>query len=110
MDAQLESLIAADEQARARVDAAREAARMRIEAARQEHLRRQDEELNARRQAIAGEVRRIDDEAARAVAARRAARARYSEARRAAAATVLAEAGDIYARIVRTGSGPRGPS
>ena len=108
MDPELESLIAADEGARARVETAREAARARVESARDDHRRRTEAQIRKQQQAVTDEVRRIEDEAAQAIAGRRAARARYGEARRAAADTALAEAGTLYALVVRAGEAPGG--
>jgi hypothetical protein len=107
MDDNLEAIVLADEQARARVDAARSAASAGIQAARDERARRQREREQALRSAVDEEERRIDEETARAVAERQARRARYLEARRQVAEGVLAHAAEVYAYIVRDGPVPR---
>lgn len=106
MDADLEALIAADEDARARVDAAREAARARVAAAREDLQRRQDAQRIAQQHATDLAVSAIDEDAARTVAARRAARAQYAETRRIEADSRLAQAADLYAQIIKTGRPP----
>ena len=106
MDPDLERLIAADEDARARVDAAREAARVRVAAAREDLHQRQDAQRLARQRATSAAVAAIDEETTETIAARRAARAQYGEHRRLEADSRLAQAAELYADIVRAGRAP----
>ena len=107
MDDNLEAIVSADEEARARVDAARRAANTRIQAVRDERGHRRREREQALRSAVDNEERRIDEETGRAVAERQARRARYLEARRQVAEGVLAHAAEVYAHIIRDGPVPR---
>ena len=107
MDDNLEAIVSADEEARARVDAARSAASAGIQEARDERARRRREREQALRNAVDDEEGRIDEETARSVAARQARRAQYLEARRQVAETVLARAAEVYVQIIRDGPAPR---
>jgi hypothetical protein len=106
MDADLETLVAADEDARARVDAAREAARARVAAAREDLRRRQEAQRVARQQATETAVAAIEQETTRTIAERRTARLKSAEIRRLEADARLAQAADLYAQIIRTGRWP----
>jgi hypothetical protein len=103
VNAELELLVSADEEARARVDAAREDARRRLEAARSER----DVVLRERKaDAVAGLARDIDairEEGAKLVEERRRCREALVLARRAATEPLLEKAATTYAAILRDG-------
>ena len=101
MDADLDALLAADEDARARVEAARASAAARIAAATTEERQRREQHEEAARQALARELQRIESETNRAIDDRRGARRAYSDTRRAAAAPAIAEAADAFAALIR---------
>jgi hypothetical protein len=103
----LEQIIAADEDARAHVEAARTAADARVEAARIDCRTRAEQAAARDRQTREAQLADIDDTANRTIRARQAARAAYAEARRRAAGPYVAEAAGVYARIVRDGASPR---
>jgi hypothetical protein len=103
----LEALVAADEEARARVEAARAALQARVQEAENERIRRRQERYETFRKAAEAEEHRIKEEADRAVSDRQLARTRYLGARRRAAEGALANAADVYARIIREGAAPR---
>jgi hypothetical protein len=107
MNDELERIVAADEDARAHVEAARLAADSRVDTARAECRKRAEESAEARRRALDEELGRIQDAADHTIAARRQMRADYAEARRRAADPFVAEAAGVYARIVREGATPR---
>ena len=107
MDEHLERIVAADEEARARVAAARAQAAARIDAAREQSRRQQAARIAAHRRRWTRRCSRSRALPIEAVSERKAARAHYAEARRKAAEPLLAEAADIYARIVRDGAPPR---
>jgi hypothetical protein len=106
MDPDLEALIAADEDARARVEAAREAARARVAEAREDLQRRLEAQRVTRQRATDTAVAAIEEETSRSIADRRTARASYAEMRRLDADTRLAQAADLYAQIIKTGRAP----
>ena len=96
-------LLEADEDARARVDAADEAARARVEAARLARERRRADRLAELRLRLDAEVQAIRAEAEGAVAERRRRRASSLDARGRAAEAIVAHAAEVYARMVREG-------
>ena len=106
MDPNLEAIVAADEECRARVDAAELACRSRIDAARRDAAERGGARLRALQAAVEAEERAIGREADRAIAERRALRATYLEAKRQAAEGVLIEAAQFFERIVLDGRIP----
>jgi hypothetical protein len=106
MNADLEAIIAADEEARARVEAARAASQAQVQAAVGERERRRKERYEALLQTARDEELRIRQAADRAVADRESSRARYLEARRQATESALAAAAAAYARIIRDGPIP----
>ena len=101
MNADLDAMLAADEDARARVETARAAAAARIASARDDEQRRRAQEAEATRQALARELERVEAESQDAIDARQRARCAYSDTRRAAARVALAEAADAFAAVIR---------
>jgi hypothetical protein len=106
MNSDLDAIVSADEEARARIEAAATSAQARVQAALDERERCRRACCEALRNAVDDEERRIQEAADRAVADRQATRARYREARRRAAESALARAAEVYARIIA--DGPRG--
>ena len=101
MDPQLESIVAADEEARARVESARAAAATRVEETERERNRRREEKARALREAAEDEERQIGLANDRAVAERQLARRRYLDASRQAADAALPRAAEVFVQIVR---------
>jgi hypothetical protein len=101
MDPDLEALLAADEDACARVEAARASAAARIAAARADERQRREQQAAAAREALARELERIESETGAAIEGRRRARRAYSDTRRAAASLALVEAADVFAAAIR---------
>ena len=108
MTPDLEAIVAADEEARARVEAAQTAAQARVQAATEACERDRQERHQAFQKATDHEERRIQEAADRAVADRQANRLRYRETRRRAAEEALAHAARVYAQTVI--NGPSGTS
>ena len=106
MNSDLEAIVSADEEARARIEAARAGSQARVQAATAERERRRRERYEALRQAADAEERAINEAADLAVANRRASRASYLAARRLETESMLARAGELYARIIRSGPTP----
>jgi hypothetical protein len=98
MDPYLESIVAADEEARARVESARVAANARIGDAERVRDRRREE--RALSQAADDEEREINAAVESVVADRQSARRRYLETSRQAAAEALPRAADLFAQII----------
>ena len=107
MDPNLEAIVAADEECRARVEAAAADGRSRVDAARQASAERRQARLEALHAALEAEERAIRSDADRARAERQTLRATYLETKQQAAEGVLAEAAELFARIVRDGRVPR---
>ena len=107
MDDDLAAIVAADEEARAHVQAAKDAAEARVDDARREIDRTRAETLAALRTQVAREVQAIDDQTARTVEDRVGARAVSIAARRQLADRALDAAADMFARIVIDGARPR---
>ncbi len=107
MNEDLDRIVAADEEARAHVDAARTAADARLAAARDLCRSRAEQTAAARQQAVESQLQQIQDAADRAISARQAARATSAEARRRVAEPCVAEAAGLFARIVRGDRAPR---
>ncbi len=103
MNPDLDAILSADEEARARIEAAERTARARLEAARNDRERRREERRAGAARAVDDEVRRILDEADRLVVERRQRRATYLAERQAAAEGLLTRAAERYVEIVRTG-------
>jgi hypothetical protein len=103
MSPELEAILSADEEGRARLASVEAAAQASIRAAVEARERQRQERYEALRQATDDEERRILEAADRAVADRRAIRARYRETRRRAAEGALARAAEVYAAIVTDG-------
>ena len=103
MSPDLEAIVGADEEARARVEAAQATAKARVQAAAEARERLRQERYEALRKATDDEERQIQDAAERAVADRREIRSRYRETRRLAAEGALAHAAEVYAQIVMNG-------
>jgi hypothetical protein len=106
MNSDLEAIIAADEEARARVEAARAAFQGQVQAAVNERERRRQERYAALLTTAQDEELCIREAADRAVADRKSSRARYLEARRQATESTLARAAHAYVRIIRDGPTP----
>ena len=106
MNADLEAIIAADEEARARVEAARAAALAQVQAAIDERERQRREREEALLNVARDDEQRILEAADRAVAERKSSRARYLESRRQASEGALTRAAGVYARIIREGPTP----
>lgn len=104
MNPDLDSILSADEEARARLEASTAAAHARLEAARSERERRREERRAAYARAVDEEVQHILAEADRAVEERQRRRAAYLAERRAAADGLLTRAVECYVGVVRTGS------
>jgi hypothetical protein len=104
MDEDLTAIVAADEEARARVQAARAAADTRVEAARLEIEGDYRARLEALRSAVDREIQDIDNGAARVAADRAAARAAANAVRQRKAEAALPAAAEVYASIVREGA------
>ena len=103
MNPDLEAIVAADEDARARVEAAQVTAQARVQAAAEARERERQERFDALRKATDDEERRIQEAADRAVADRQATRSRYRETRRLAAEGAIAHAAEVFAQIVVNG-------
>jgi hypothetical protein len=103
MNPDLEAIVAADEEARARVEAAEVAAQASVQAAADARERDKQERFDALRTATDDEERRIQEAADRAVADRQANRSWYRETRRRAAEGALAHAAEVFAVIVVKG-------
>ena len=106
MNADLEAIIAADEEGRARVEAASGAAHAQEQSAVDERERRRQERHEALLKTAQDDELRIMEAADRAVAGRKSSRARYLEARRQATEGALARAAAAYARTIRDGPTP----
>lgn len=103
MDPELDSILSADEESRARLEQAETAARLRLEAARADRERRRQERHAAALGALEDEVARVLDQANQEVAERRRRRTLYLDTRRMAAEKAFSRAVDTYVRIVREG-------
>jgi vacuolar-type H+-ATPase subunit H len=106
MNPQLESIVAADEDARARVESARAAAARNLAEAERERNDRREARARALRQAAEEEERQISVANDRAVTERQLARRRYFASTRPAAAAALPRAADMFVAIVRDGVMP----
>jgi hypothetical protein len=103
MDADLTAIVAADEEARAHLQAARAAAAGRVDQVRRELEANRTARLEALRAQTVRAVAAIEEQARRTLDERNAARARSIETRRRAAEAALDAAADLYARIIRDG-------
>jgi hypothetical protein len=103
MDDDLTAIVAADEEARARVQAAQTAADNRIAQVRVGIEVARSQRLDAMRVQVTREVQSIEERTLHTVAEREAARARSIAARRASSDACLEAAAEIYARIVIAG-------
>lgn len=103
MHPELEAILSADEESRARLQQAQTAARLRLEAAGAERERRRRERHDAALRTLEEEVKSIIEQADRAIAERRRRRLLYLETRRLAAEKSFARAVEAYIRIVRQG-------
>jgi hypothetical protein len=106
----LETLLSADEEARARVEAGPRGGAGRPGAAPPEEEGRRKDRARARQAALEREVRAIAEDAARRVEARRARRAEYVSTLTESAAGLLPAAVEAWVRIVRDGPPETGPS
>lgn len=105
MDPDLDAILSADEECRARLHQAEALARQRLEAAQAAREQRRQERHQAAVHSLEQEVERILAQADREIAERRRQRQLYLETRRMAAEKAFARAVDTYVRIVREGPG-----
>lgn len=105
MNPDLEDIVNADEDARARVEAAKRAARARIASVREEIARLRDERARAREAEVEKTLRSLADDAERQAQERKRRRDEYLAGVRSAAQELLPAAADTWARIVRDGPG-----
>lgn len=103
MDDDLTAIVAADEEARAHLQAARTAAAVRVEQVRRDLDADRAARLEALRSQAALAVADVEEQAQRMLDERKAARARSIETRRRAAEAALDSAAELYARIVMDG-------
>jgi hypothetical protein len=103
MDIDLTAIIAADEEARAHLQAARAAAAVRVEQARRDLEAGRAARLDALRSQAFHAVAGIEEQAKRALDEREAGRTRSIAMRRRAAEAPLDAAAELYARIVMDG-------
>ncbi|MGE5277737.1 MAG: hypothetical protein ACM3SU_12130 [Acidobacteriota bacterium] len=106
MNDDLRALIEADEEARARIDAARAAAKSRLEEAAADVEKARTERRGAEQERLASEARAILDEAEREAARRRERRSAALAERRASAEPLVSTAADYWARVIREGPSP----
>jgi hypothetical protein len=104
-NADLEMLVAADEEARARIEAAEASVRAELDGLRADAGRRRAAQEKALALKLAHDLDAIRAESDRAVEERRRHRAEFLERKKREAEALLAEAGEAYARIVREGPG-----
>lgn len=104
MNTELEAILQADEEARARLESFEGQAAARIEEARRQAERRRAEQREAARRALEAEVQRILTEADREAGDRRARRASYLVEKEAHAQALLSRAAELYAKILGEGS------
>ena len=109
MNSDLEAIVVADEEARARVEAARRSAQARIAAAREEVARSKQDRAHAREAEVEETLRSIGEETQRQVAERLRRREEYLAGVRRAAQERLAAAAEAWARIVRDGPAGKSP-
>jgi len=105
LPADLEAIVDADGEGRARIEAAERAARARLDEERAAHERRRAERDERSRRRLDDELAAIRAEAEAAVVERRRRREAWIEQRRRAAEPLLARAAERWARIVLDGPG-----
>jgi hypothetical protein len=108
MNSDLEAIVVADEEARARVEAARRSAQARIAEAREEAERSKQDRARARQVDVEEMLHAIGEEVERQAAERLRRREEYLAGVRRVAQERLAAAAEAWARIVR--DGPAGTS
>jgi hypothetical protein len=108
VNADLEMLVSADEQARAGVESARRSAEAGFSRAREEADRRKQDRARACEAALDREVQSIAEETARRVEERRQRRRRYVAGLSQTAAKLLPAAVEAWVRIVQDGPARRG--
>ena len=108
MNPDLEMLLSADEEARARVETARRSAEARLSGAREEAERRRQDKALAREAALDRQVQSIAEDTSRRVEERRLRRRQYVAGLAETAATRLPAAVDAWVRIVRDGPAGEG--
>jgi hypothetical protein len=104
----LEAIVAADEEGRARLTALEEEARARADAARQAEEARRARVAAERRRSLDAEIARIEAEAAREGEARVARRKAWLDERRRRDETLLEAGIAVWMRVVRARGGPGG--
>ena len=109
MSTDLDSILDADEEGRARIEAFEKHAAARIEQARREAQERRAEARETARRALDAEVGTILAEADREAERRSERRASYLAEKEARAGAVLTRAAELYAKIVLEGP-PAGPT
>ena len=103
MDVDLTAIVAADEEARAHVQAARAAAAVRVDQVRRDLEADRAARLDALRSQVALAVTAIEEQAKRTLHERQVARARSIDTRRRTAEAALDAAAEVYVRIVMDG-------
>jgi hypothetical protein len=109
MNADLEAIVVADEEARARVEAAKRSAQARIAGAREEIGRSKQEKTRAREAEAEETLHSIGEEAEKQAAGRLRRREEYLAGTRRAAQERLTSAAQAWARIVRDGPAGKPP-
>jgi hypothetical protein len=109
MTPDLEAILLADEEARARVEAARRSAQARIAAVREEIARLKQDRADARKAEVEARLRAIGEEVERQATERRRRREEYLAGLRQAAEERLSAAAEAWARIVRDGPAGSAP-
>jgi hypothetical protein len=110
MNRELESILEADDEARARIDAAAKQAAMRQEEAHRDAERRAAARKEAARRGLENEVQSILAQADREALERGMRRASHLAEKDACAESLLGRAADAYARIVAEGPAAEGPT
>ena len=103
MNPDLESILASDEEARARIETARRDAEARIAAARRELVRLGEQRAAARMAEVEGRVRAVGEAAEKRSTERHRSRQEYLSGTRRAAQLRLPDAVEAWLRIVRDG-------
>ena len=106
---ELDALLSADEEGRARIEAARAAARHRLETLTAELESERQERTRALERSLEGEIASIQIEANREAARRRERRAAYGEENRRRAERLLPLAAETFVAILRDGPPRRKP-
>ncbi len=106
---ELEALLSADEEGRARIEATRRAAGERLETLRDALKRGRQEKARTLEQSLEGEIASVRAEAEREVERRRDRRASYREENLRRAESLLPRAVETFVAILRDGPPPGKP-